>query len=307
MWGCDCDFPNETWVRQLSGRQEAREVRELRREPSSTKRSTDPWTSRSNRASAIVTQWRESRRRMQRRKSGRHQPRRTSVNKRRECRETRKRLLPSPTGQRRSSRCQRTWMQIELTTKQERRLRRKQQRRQCQRQTSQPLVILNLHPWQAIRYEKRLKIYQFKTHCKGNSHSSKTAIIILPGLMVKQRWTDLMAASEMVFKFIELHYVGWNNSSHPNWIAYYFACRCKVENAKSDDPTDMEAIYFDVRSPGSFGGIGKFETLQLSFGALVEDVSGRTGHVCVTQTEKNSLSSPQDIFQKIYADVYRRL
>ena len=51
-----------------------------------------------------------------------------------------------------------------------------------------------------------LKTYQFKTHCKGNSHSSKTANIILPGLVIKQRWTTLQvtSASEMVLKFIEL-------------------------------------------------------------------------------------------------------
>ena len=36
-----------------------------------------------------------------------------------------------------------------------------------------------------------LKTYQFKTHCKGNSHSCKTANIILPGLMIKQRWKAL--------------------------------------------------------------------------------------------------------------------
>jgi len=36
-----------------------------------------------------------------------------------------------------------------------------------------------------------LETYQFKTHCKGDSHSSKTANIILPGLMIKQRWTSL--------------------------------------------------------------------------------------------------------------------
>jgi len=65
-----------------------------------------------------------------------------------------------------------------------------------------------------------LKTYQFITHCKGDSHSSKTANIILPGLMIKQRWTS---ASEMVFKFIELHYVGWNNSSHRSWTAYYIS------------------------------------------------------------------------------------
>jgi len=51
-----------------------------------------------------------------------------------------------------------------------------------------------------------LKTYQFKTHCKGDSHSSKTANITLPGLMIKVN--DLTSASEMVFKFIELHYVG---------------------------------------------------------------------------------------------------
>jgi len=59
-----------------------------------------------------------------------------------------------------------------------------------------------------------LKAYQFKIHCKGDSHSSKTANIILPGLMIKQRWTS----KRMVLKFIELHYVGWNNSSRPSWI-----------------------------------------------------------------------------------------
>jgi len=36
-----------------------------------------------------------------------------------------------------------------------------------------------------------LKTYQFKTYCKGESHSSKTANITLPGLMIKQRWTAL--------------------------------------------------------------------------------------------------------------------
>jgi len=36
-----------------------------------------------------------------------------------------------------------------------------------------------------------LKTYQFKTHCMGDSHSSKTANIILPGLMIKQGWTTL--------------------------------------------------------------------------------------------------------------------
>jgi len=36
-----------------------------------------------------------------------------------------------------------------------------------------------------------LKTYQFKTQCKGDIYSSKTAIIILPGLMTEYRWTPL--------------------------------------------------------------------------------------------------------------------
>ena len=55
---------------------------------------------------------------------------------------------------------------------------------------------------------KMLKTYQFKTHCKGDSHSSKTANIVLPGFMIKTKMNDLTSASEMVLKFIELHYVG---------------------------------------------------------------------------------------------------
>jgi len=37
-----------------------------------------------------------------------------------------------------------------------------------------------------------LKTNQFKTHCKGDSRSSKTANIILPGLTIKQRWKPLL-------------------------------------------------------------------------------------------------------------------
>jgi len=36
-----------------------------------------------------------------------------------------------------------------------------------------------------------LKTYHFKTHCKGDSHSSKTANIILPGLQTEYRWIPL--------------------------------------------------------------------------------------------------------------------
>ena len=53
-----------------------------------------------------------------------------------------------------------------------------------------------------------LKTYQFKTHCKGDSHSSKTANIIFARTHDKTKVNDLTSASEMVFKFIELYYVG---------------------------------------------------------------------------------------------------
>jgi len=42
-----------------------------------------------------------------------------------------------------------------------------------------------------------LKTYQFKTHCKGNSHSSQTANIILPWLMIKQSWTSLRLQAKL--------------------------------------------------------------------------------------------------------------
>jgi len=41
-----------------------------------------------------------------------------------------------------------------------------------------------------------LKSYHFKTHCKGDSHSSKTANIILPGLMMKRN-SRLLNLGEM--------------------------------------------------------------------------------------------------------------
>jgi len=53
-----------------------------------------------------------------------------------------------------------------------------------------------------------LKTYQFKTHCKGDSRSSKTANIILPGLNDNTKVNGLTSASEMLFRFIELHYLG---------------------------------------------------------------------------------------------------
>jgi len=45
-----------------------------------------------------------------------------------------------------------------------------------------------------------LETYQFKTHCKGDNHSSKTANIIFARTHDKTKVNDPTAASEMVFK-----------------------------------------------------------------------------------------------------------
>jgi len=61
-----------------------------------------------------------------------------------------------------------------------------------------------------------LKTYQFKTQCKGDIHSSKTANIILPGLVTEYWWTPLC-----VHNRIEVQWsmdAGWNNSCHRVWI-----------------------------------------------------------------------------------------
>ena len=43
----------------------------------------------------------------------------------------------------------------------------------------------------------------------------------------------------MLFIFIELHYVGWNNSSHPSWIAY-----CIRERQHSFQLSNIEFLQF---------------------------------------------------------------
>ena len=78
-----------------------------------------------------------------------------------------------------------------------------------------------------------VKTYQFKTHCKGDSHNSNTANIILPGLAIKQRWTIL---------HLQAKWYRYSNSLHCAlcWLkqlispkmnslpVLYFACRRKV-------------------------------------------------------------------------------
>jgi len=64
-----------------------------------------------------------------------------------------------------------------------------------------------------------LQTYQFKTHCKGDINSSKTANIILPGLPTGYRWTPLRV--QIVFKLKCIHGC-WlkqlNNSCRRVWM-----------------------------------------------------------------------------------------
>jgi len=61
-----------------------------------------------------------------------------------------------------------------------------------------------------------LKTYQFKTQCKGDIHSSKTANIILPGLVTEYRRTPIVF--KIVLKFKWSMDAGWNNLCHRVWI-----------------------------------------------------------------------------------------
>ena len=67
-----------------------------------------------------------------------------------------------------------------------------------------------------------LKTYQFKTHCKGDSHSSKTANIILPGLMIKQRWTSLrlQAKYSRLFNLGEMSCFNQHHAVQWIWIPF---------------------------------------------------------------------------------------
>jgi len=67
-----------------------------------------------------------------------------------------------------------------------------------------------------------LKTYQFKTHCKGDSHSFKTANIILPGLMIKQRWTSLrlQAKYSRLFNLGEMSCFNQQNAVQWIWVPF---------------------------------------------------------------------------------------
>ena len=75
-----------------------------------------------------------------------------------------------------------------------------------------------------------LKTHQFKTHCKGDSHSSKTANIILPGLMIKQRWTSLrLQAKWYSFYSNSLNYIMLIEKTHLTQVELPTVFRIQVQ------------------------------------------------------------------------------
>ena len=70
-----------------------------------------------------------------------------------------------------------------------------------------------------------LKTYQFKTQCKGDIHSSKTANIILPGLRTEYRWMPLCVQNRIQ---VQMH-DPWMlvETTHVTEFEYYIACTRK--------------------------------------------------------------------------------
>ena len=79
---------------------------------------------------------------------------------------------------------------------------------------------------------RMLKIFQFKTHCKGDIHSYKTANIILPGLLRKYRWTPLRVQNRIQS---QMHPWILVETAHVTEFVYYFACT-KAVTSKFSNP-----------------------------------------------------------------------
>ena len=62
-----------------------------------------------------------------------------------------------------------------------------------------------------------LKTYQYKTQCKGDIHSSKTANIILPGLTDRIYVNALTCTSKVVFKLGDTSCFNQHPWMHLNW------------------------------------------------------------------------------------------
>ena len=76
------------------------------------------------------------------------------------------------------------------------------------------------------------KTYRLKTHCKCDIHSSKTANIILPGLLIKKNIGErpqAMCISEIVFKFGDELF---STNFHALEFEIRFACTRKQESQR---------------------------------------------------------------------------
>ena len=98
-----------------------------------------------------------------------------------------------------------------------------------------------------------LKTYQFKTHCKGDSHSSKTANIILPGHVLKEIWTPLRVQGKLSVNSSVLMLVDWNNSSDWIWMLWlYFITlgQLKLKNSDEDYVKNAQLLRSSVQIDG---------------------------------------------------------
>ena len=93
-----------------------------------------------------------------------------------------------------------------------------------------------------------LKTYQFKSHCKGGSHCSKAANIILPGLMIKQRWTSLrlQAKCSSLFNFDEMSCFNQHNAVKWIWIPFHAKCSTAFEDLNTISVVTARTICDEV-------------------------------------------------------------
>jgi len=70
-----------------------------------------------------------------------------------------------------------------------------------------------------------VKNFQFNTQCNGDIHSSKTANIILPGLMTEYRWKPLGVQNYIEFHMHDPRMLV--ETTHVTEFEYYFACTRK--------------------------------------------------------------------------------
>ena len=115
-----------------------------------------------------------------------------------------------------------------------------------------------------------LKTNQFKTLCKGFSHSSKTANIILPGLMIKQRWTSLRLQAKWYYALCWLKQL---TSPKFNTLPYFISIGNHMANFR---PVFVQSSEFRVWSTLSFSSFSLFRTKRNCRGPININIWKRT-------------------------------